>query len=32
MGFSPMPKSNAKLSDCTIAQLEKWIAQGAPNN
>jgi hypothetical protein len=32
VGFSPMPKSSPKLSDCTIAQLEKWIAQGAPNN
>jgi uncharacterized membrane protein len=32
VGFSPMPKGNTKLSDCSIAQLEKWIAQGAPNN
>ncbi len=31
-GFSPMPRGGAKLSDCDIAKLEKWIAQGAPNN
>lgn len=32
VGYSPMPKGTSKLSDCNIAQLEKWIAQGAPNN
>ncbi|MGI9191825.1 MAG: c-type cytochrome domain-containing protein [Chitinophagaceae bacterium] len=31
-GFSAMPKGGAKLSDCNINQIEKWIAQGAPNN
>ena len=32
IGFSPMPRGGNKLSDCNIAKLEKWIAQGAPNN
>ena len=28
-----MPKdSPSKLRDCTISQLQKWIAAGAPNN
>lgn len=31
-GFKPMPQGGAKLSDCQIRQVEKWIASGAPNN
>jgi len=31
-GYSPMPKNAAKLSDCQITQIKKWIAGGAPNN
>jgi hypothetical protein len=32
VGYSPMPKGAAKLSDCQIAQVRKWIAAGALNN
>lgn len=31
-GFSAMPKNGAKLPDCQIGQLQKWMAAGAPNN
>jgi hypothetical protein len=31
-GFVPMPKDAAKLSDCNIAIIRKWIEAGAPNN
>jgi hypothetical protein len=31
-GFSAMPKNAPKLGDCQIAQIEKWITAGAPNN
>ena len=31
-GFSPMPKNAAKMSDCEITQVQKWIAAGTPNN
>lgn len=31
-GFSPMPKSGNKLSDCNIKLIKKWISNGAPNN
>ena len=31
-GYSPMPKNSAKLSDCKIALIRKWIQAGAPNN
>jgi mono/diheme cytochrome c family protein len=31
-GFSAMPKSGNKLSDCQVTQVQKWIAAGAPNN
>ncbi|MFT4535039.1 MAG: hypothetical protein ACJA1A_001579 [Saprospiraceae bacterium] len=31
MGFNPMPKGEAKLSDCNISKMEAWIADGAPN-
>lgn len=32
MNFSNMPKSAAKLDDCTINQIEAWINQGTPDN
>ncbi len=31
-GFSPMPQGGARLSNCRIRQIEKWIAAGTPNN
>jgi hypothetical protein len=31
-GFSPMPQNGAKLSDCNITQIQKWINDGTPNN
>lgn len=31
-GYSPMPKSNDKLSDCNLYYIETWIAEGASNN
>ena len=31
-GFSPMPKSAAKLNSCKIATIKKWIDAGMPNN
>ncbi len=31
-GYSPMPKNSAKLSDCEIRQVQKWISAGTLNN
>lgn len=31
-GYSPMPKSGNKLSNCQIAIIKKWIDAGSPNN
>ncbi len=31
-GFIPMPQNAPKLSDCDIATIQQWVAQGAPNN
>ena len=31
-GFNYMPLGGAKLSDCQITQIKKWIAAGALNN
>jgi uncharacterized membrane protein len=31
-GYSPMPKNTAKLSDCEIRQIQKWITAGSLNN
>ena len=31
-GFEPMPRNAAKLDDCTIQQITKWVNEGAPNN
>lgn len=30
--YSAMPKGSAKLDDCTIAKLQKWVDNGALNN
>jgi hypothetical protein len=30
-GFAPMPRGN-KLDDCSIAKIEIWVANGAPEN
>lgn len=29
-GFKPMPDGGAKLSDCTISLIKKWIDNGSP--
>jgi uncharacterized membrane protein len=31
-GYVAMPQGGAKLNDCQIAVIQKWIAAGAPNN
>ena len=31
-GFQPMPRGAAKLNDCKITQVQKWIDAGAQNN
>jgi type 1 fimbria pilin len=31
-GYIPMPNGGGKLPDCEIAQLQKWIDNGSPNN
>ncbi|WP_051313293.1 c-type cytochrome [Sporocytophaga myxococcoides] len=31
-GVSPMPKNQAKLSDCDIEKIKVWIDAGAQNN
>ncbi|WP_160328204.1 cytochrome c [Solirubrum puertoriconensis] len=31
-GYPQMPQGGAKLSDCDIALLQKWVDAGAPNN
>ncbi|NJK96940.1 MAG: hypothetical protein HC905_20285 [Bacteroidales bacterium] len=31
-GYSPMPKGRAKLEDCNITVIKKWIDAGAQNN
>jgi len=31
-GYSPMPKSSGKLSDCNLSKIKKWIDAGSPNN
>jgi len=30
--YKPMPKNAAKLEDCKITIIEKWIDAGEPNN
>ena len=29
-GFSPMPRGGDKLDDCTIAMIDQWLDDGAP--
>ncbi len=31
-GPNPMPQDAAKLDNCTIAKIKKWVSDGAPNN
>lgn len=31
-GYVPMPEGAAKLSNCQIAVIKKWIDSGVPNN
>lgn len=31
-GFSPMPKGSGKTEPCMLSKINRWIAQGAPNN
>jgi len=31
-GYSPMPKGGAKLSDCNLLKIKKWIEDQALNN
>jgi hypothetical protein len=31
-GFSPMPKNAAKLPQCSIDQITRWVTDGALNN
>jgi len=30
--YKPMPLGAGKLSDCNIAKIRNWVAQGYPNN
>ncbi len=31
-GYNAMPQGGAKLAECQILQIKKWVAAGAPNN
>jgi hypothetical protein len=31
-GYNPMPKGGAKMSDCEINKITRWVHLGAPNN
>ncbi|MEJ2594631.1 MAG: cytochrome c [bacterium] len=31
-GWPAMPKGGGKLGDCDIAKIEKWVADGTPEN
>lgn len=31
-GYAPMPDNGPQLGACDISKIEKWIADGAPNN
>ena len=31
-GYAAMPQGGAKLNDCNILKIEKWIQDGSPNN
>lgn len=32
VNFSPMPKNAAKMSNCNLSKIKKWIDAGALNN
>ncbi len=32
VGYSPMPKSRAKLLDCEVSKIVSWVNNGALNN
>lgn len=31
-GYSPMPEGQAKMDDCSIAKIKKWVDAGSINN
>lgn len=31
-GYKPMPQGSAKLNDCNISIITKWVQAGSPNN
>ncbi|MGM0531174.1 MAG: hypothetical protein ACQER7_07470 [Bacteroidota bacterium] len=31
-GYSPMPKGQPQLDECTIAKIRIWVEEDAPNN
>ena len=31
-GYSPMPQGGAKLGECDIAVIRKWVSDGGPDN
>jgi cytochrome c5 len=31
-GYQAMPPNGAKLSDCEISHIQRWVDAGAPNN
>lgn len=31
-GYPPMPQGGAKLADCNIAKIKKWVDEGAKDN
>jgi hypothetical protein len=31
-GTNVMPKGGTRLSTCLVAQIDKWVSSGAPNN
>lgn len=31
-GFTPMPQGGAKLSNCNIDKIKKWVEEGAEDN
>ena len=31
-GYSPMPEGGAKMDNCSIAKIKKWVDDGSPNN
>jgi hypothetical protein len=31
-GYSPMPQGEAKMDDCSIAKIKKWVDAGSADN